>query len=97
MVRKLVKRDERVVRFFGKSRKLDHNGGFKVGRMRVLVVLREPDSRWYADLSGYNDAVTIAVGGARSRAAALKQLERRIEALQRTLDTFCASRDGRYV
>ena len=86
---KIVKQDERVVFFFGKRRKLDGNGGFKIGRMRVLVVMREPDSRWYADLSGYDDAVTIAVGGARSRAAALKQLEIRIELLQRALDTFC--------
>ncbi len=89
MVKKLVKRDEHVVFFFGKRRRLDGNGGFKIGRMRVLVVVREPNTRWFADLSGYDDAVTIAVGGARSRAAALKQLERRIASLQRALDTFC--------
>ena len=88
MAKKLVKRDDRVVRFFGKWRKLGDRGEFKIGRMRVLVVMREPDSRWYADLSGYDDAVTIAVVGARSRAAALKQLERRIELLQRALDNL---------
>ena len=90
MARIPVKRDERVVRFFGKRRRLDDNGEFKAGRLRVLVL---PETArgflWHADLSGYNDAVTIAVGGARSRAAALKQLERRIELLQRALDTFC--------
>ena len=63
MARIPVKRDERVVRFFGKRRRLDDNGEFKAGRLRVLVL---PETArgvlWHADLSGYNDAVTIAAG-----------------------------------
>ena len=90
MAKKLVKRDERVVRFFGKWRKLDRNGAFKVGRMRVIVLLETGGSSfWGAMLIGYNDDATIEIGGARSRAAALKQLERRLEMLRRTLNTIC--------
>ncbi len=85
-----MKRDERVVRFFGKRRKLDDNGEFKIGRLRVIVLPETGLSTlWGAMLAGYNDDVTISIDGARSRAAALKQLERRIELLQRALDTFC--------
>ena len=91
MAKKPVKRDyERVVFFFEKKRKLDDNGEFKVGRMRVRV---KPQGRsakgYYAMLSGYDGGVLITVLGARSRAAALKQLERRLEMLRRTLNTIC--------
>lgn len=90
MTKKLVKSDERVVFFFGKRRKLDESGEFKAGRLRVLVL---PETArgilWHAELFGYDGGVSINVGGARSRAAALKQLERRIESLQRALDAFC--------
>lgn len=90
MAKKLVNRDERVVFFFGKKRKLDNNDEFKIGRMHVSVVPETARSVfWCAELSGYNGKATISIGGARSRAAALKQLERRIELLQRALDTFC--------
>lgn len=87
MVKKLVKSDERVVFFFGKRRKLDENGGFKIGRMYVHTYPQL--APWCAALVGYNEEVTVSVRNARSRAAALKQLERRIESLQRALDTFC--------
>lgn len=90
MAKKLVKRDERVVFFFGKRRKLDESGEFKAGRLRVSVLPETVQGKfWGAELSGYDGEATISVGGARSRAAALKQLERRLETLQRALDTIC--------
>ena len=92
MTKKLVKRDDSIVFFFEKKRKLNDEGAFKLGRMTVRTypeLVGRLEGRWYAELVGYNE--DVAVGGplARSRGAALKQLERRIESLQRALDTFC--------
>ena len=84
IVRKLVKRDERVVFFFGKRRKLNDSDEFKVGRMIVHVfpeLLGQRDGRWYAELIAYNDDVVISGALARSRASAVKKLERRIDSL----------------
>ncbi len=92
MAKKLVKRDERVVFFFGKKRRLDDNDGFKIGRMTVRAyteLVGRPEGQWYAELIGYDDDVTVQGPLARSKAAALKKLERRLEALQRSLDTIC--------
>lgn len=91
MVKKLVKRDENVVFFFGKRRKFNEGDEFKLGRMLVRVAPESigADPTWYAELYGHEGAVRINVGHARSRAAALKQLERRLEGLQRALDTIC--------
>lgn len=89
MAKKLVKRDENVVFFFGKRRKFNDNDGFKVGRMRVRVMPEMVQGMWCAELVGYNDERIINVRGARSGVAAVKKLERRVEALHRALSVIC--------
>ena len=75
--------DEREVFFFGKRRKLNDEGEFKVGRMTVTVFteLVGGGGSWYATLSAYKGEVTIEGPLGRSPASATKKLERRIDSL----------------
>lgn len=74
--------NEREVFFFGKKRKLNDEGEFKVGRMTVTVVSElVGGGSWYATLSAYKGEVSIEGPLARSAAAATKKLERRIDSL----------------
>ena len=89
MAKKLVKRNENVVRFFGKWRKLDNRGELKIGRMYVRIAPEMVQDMWCAELVGYDDERIINVRGARSGVAAVKKLERRVEALHRALSKIC--------
>jgi hypothetical protein len=88
--------NEREVFFFGKKRKLNDEGEFKVGRMTVTVFteLVGGGGSWYATLSAYKGEVTIEGPLARSAASATKKLERRVDSLVGAFRKLYESYDG---
>lgn len=79
--------------FFGKERKLDENNEFKVGRDMYVCVDPDP-SISYAQFTAFGRSVSIYVSRGRSRADALRKLERRLRALQNALDGIVPSEGG---
>jgi len=71
------------ITFFGKKYKLDKFGEFKIRRIHVSVL--QWGDLWRADIFANHGDTDISVG-ARSRSAALKKLEKRIEWLQKQFD-----------
>lgn len=96
MAKKSVIDDERVVFFFGKKRKLNDNDEFKVGRLTVRAfteLVGQPEGNWYAELTAYDENVTIHGPLGRSPAAAVKKLERRVQTLYYALKNVIVSSD----
>ena len=71
------------ITLFGKKHKLDKFGEFKIGRIHVSVL--QWGDLWRADIFANGGDTHISVG-AKSRSAALKKLEKRIEWLQKQFD-----------
>jgi hypothetical protein len=83
----------REVFFFGKKRKLNDDSAFKVGRMtvRVRTEIAPEGRRWYATLSAYDGHFKVEGPLGRSKAAAVKKLERRIDSLHRAFNALYES------